>query len=395
MDLKFIDQIPLKGKRVLIRADFNVPVDELNNITDDNRIRGVLPTINYALDEGAKVILASHMGRPKGKPEAKYSLITVAKRLKRLLNKEIVFVDEAIGKKVEEAVARMKPGEVMLLENLRFYPGEEKNEQEFAKELAKLADVYINDAFAVSHRANASVAAITGYVKEVGAGFLMKKEISYFKRALEDPMRPLVAIIGGAKVSDKLKALKNLTKKVDKLVIGGGMAFTFIAALGHNVGKSLLEENMKDTASDVMKEARERGVKLYLPVDCIVAEKVDSRSPTKTVTIQEIPDGWMGLDIGPATTSLFVEAIENAKTIVWNGPMGVFEIDQFSRGSLALAHAVARVHALKIVGGGDTDVVINKAGEIDSITFVSTGGGAFIELLEGKELPGIAALRKA
>ena len=394
IDINYIDEFDLKGKRVLIRADFNVPFDENGNITDDTRIRGVLPTINYALDEGAKVILASHMGRPKGKVVPAMSLVPVAKRLSRLLDKEVKMAPDSIGDEVATIINYMSQGEIVLLENLRFHAEEEKNDDAFGKQLASLCDVFINDAFATAHRSHASNVAITNYVKECGGGMLMRNEMSYFERSMENPMRPMVAVIGGAKVSGKIQVLENLLNSVDKLIIGGGMAFTFLKAWGYEIGKSIVEDEMCETASKVIEKAKEKGVKLYLPVDCVVADRFDPAAENKVTPIQEIPKEWMGLDIGPATTLLFAEALQNAKTIIWNGPMGVFEMDAFSRGTYAMVSSVANSHALTIVGGGDTDVAIHRAGEIAKISYVSTGGGAFLELLEGKILPAISALNK-
>lgn len=392
--LKFIDDINIKNKRVLMRVDFNVPLDENANITDDTRIRGVLPTINYALDENAKVILASHLGRPKGKRVPEMSLAPVAKRLGRLLEKDVVLAPDCVGEETKKVVGAMKPGDVVLLENLRFHPEEEKNDEGFGKSLGELADIYINDAFAVAHRAHASTVAVTKYVKEYGAGFLMKKEISYFERALEKPVRPLVAIIGGKKVSDKVGVLSSLCDKADKLILGGGMALTFFKSLGYEVGHSFTEDDALDEAKTVIEKAREKNIKLYMPVDFVVADRFSGSAETKVVTYQEIPKDWMALDIGPATVMLFSEAIQNAKTIIWNGPMGVFEIDAFSRGTSALISSVANSFALTIVGGGDTDVAVHRAGEYAKMSYISTGGGAFLELLKGNDLPGIAALRR-
>jgi len=392
MDKKTIEKVELKGKRVFIRADFNVPLDENGNITDDGRIRSTLPTINYALDAGAKVILASHLGRPKGKPSPKYSLAPVALRLNRLLNKEVQFAKDCIGPDVEHMVQGMRPGDVLLLENLRFYPEEEKNDESFSRALAAFTDVYVNDAFGTAHRAHASTYGITRHVKVSVAGFLMKKEITYLQKAVANPVRPFVAILGGAKVSGKIGVIENLKDKVDKVIVGGAMAFTFNKAWGDEVGNSLVELNMLDTAMKIRNSAREKGVKFYLPVDFVVAENMNDGAETKIVTSQEIPKGWVGLDIGPATVRLFTEAIQDAKTIIWNGPMGMFEKDAYSRGTFAIARAVADAYATTIVGGGDTDVAVHKAGVTDSITFISTGGGASLELLEGKELPGLAAL---
>lgn len=386
-----IQDVDIRGKRVFIRADFNVPLDENLNITDDRRIRSALPTINYAIDEGAKVILGSHLGRPKGKVDPRYSLAPVVKRLKRLLNKDVMFASDSVGHQVENLINKMNSGDVLLLENLRFNPGEEKNDDAFAKALSKLADVYVNDAFGTAHRTHASIVGITKYLPS-SAGFLMKKEIEYLEGVVVNPVKPFVAILGGAKVSGKIGVLGNLEASVDKVLIGGGMAFTFIKAMGYEVGDSLVEEDMIETAQKIRKDLRSKGIKFYLPVDCVVAHSLEPGAETMTVPTMEIPKGWKALDIGPATSRLFAEAIANAKTILWNGPMGVFEIDAFSRGTFALARAVADAYALTIVGGGDTDLAVHRAGVSDSISFISTGGGASLQLLEGKELPGIAAL---
>jgi phosphoglycerate kinase len=391
--MKYIDEMDLKGKRVLFRFDFNVPLDGNQNITDDTRIRSVLPTINYALDENAKIVIASHLGRPKGKVVEKMSLAPVAKRLSRLLGKNVTLTKDVIGPEVKKTIDAMKPGDIVMLENLRFDAREEKNDEVFSRELANLADVYIDDAFGNAHRSHASNVGITKFVPVCGAGFLMKKELTYFTKALEKPARPLVAIVGGSKVSGKLEAMANLIKRVNKMVIGGGMAFTFLKAQGVEVGKSIVEPELIDKATEVLETAKKLGVKVYLPVDCVIAESKEPEAETKIVPIQEINSQWMGLDIGPATITLFTEALNNAKTIVWNGPMGVFEIDAFSRGTSALAHSVANSYALSIVGGGDTDVAIDKAGERDNMSYISTGGGAFLELLEGKELPAVKALK--
>lgn len=387
-----IDDLDLRGKRVIIRGDFNVPLDDALQITDDTRIRSTLPTINRAVDEGAKVILCSHLGRPKGSPDPRYSLAPVAKRLQRLLGKEVAFMQDCIGPSVEAAVAKMKPGDVLLLENLRFHPQEEKNDDAFARQLASLADVYVNDAFGAAHRAHASIVGIPKYLKHAGAGYLLKKEVEYLEGAVADPMRPFVAILGGAKVSGKIGVIENLGKRVDKVIIGGGMAFTFIKAMGIEIGNSLVEDDMLDFASGVQEHAISRGVKFYLPVDCVVAASREPSAETKVVPVQEIPKGWYALDIGPASVKLFTEAVQNAKTILWNGPMGVFEIDAFSRGTLAMAHAIANAYALTVVGGGDTAHAVHRAGESESMSFISTGGGAALQLLEGKELPGLTAL---
>jgi phosphoglycerate kinase len=395
MAIRYIDEIPeLSGKKLFMRVDFNVPVDENGNITEDTRIRAVLPTINYALDAKAKIVLASHLGRPKGERKAKYSMAPAAKRLSRLLGKEVTLASDCIGDDVRRMIDAMQPGDVLMLENVRFYEGEEKNDSSFAEALANGCDIYVNDAFAVSHRAHASVEAITKFFPVVAAGFLMKNEMSYFEKSMKNPIRPLVAILGGAKVSGKLEVLENLLNKVDKIIIGGGMAFTFLKALGYNVGKSLVEEELLETAQRVLDLAREKGVKFYLPVDCVAADQFKPEAETKVTPVQEIPEGWMGLDIGPATVTLFAEALQNAKTIIWNGPMGVFEMDAFSRGTFAMVSAVANAYALTIVGGGDTDSAVHRAGEYAKISYISTGGGAFLELLEGKKLPGVQVLEE-
>jgi phosphoglycerate kinase len=349
-----IDDVKLRGKRVIIRADFNVPLDESLQITDDTRIRSTLPTINRVVDEGAKVILCSHLGRPKGAFDPKYSLAPVAKRLSRLLGKEVIFAPDCIGPAVEKLVAKMNPGDVMLLENLRFHPGEEQNDDAFAKALASLGDVFVNDAFGAAHRAHASTVGITKFIKASAAGALLKKEIEYLEGAVANPVRPFVAILGGAKVSGKIGVIENLGKRVDKVIIGGGMAFTFLKAKGLEIGNSLVENDMLDFARGIEDHALSRGVKFYLPVDCVVAASREPGAETKIVPVQEIPKGWYGLDIGPASVKLFSEALQDAKTILWNGPMGMFEIDAFARGTLSVAHAVGNAYALTIVGGGET-----------------------------------------
>jgi phosphoglycerate kinase len=390
--MRFIDEVDIKGKRVMFRFDFNVPLDGNLKITDDTRIRAVLPTLNHALDENAKIIIMSHLGRPKGRPLPQFSLAPVAKRLSRLLGKDVKMASDCIGPEVTQLIDAMKPGEVILLENLRFHAQEEKNDESFAKELASFADVYIDDAFGNAHRRHASNVGITRFVKVCAAGFLIKKELNYLIRAVEKPARPFVAIIGGSKVSSKLEALLNLVEKVDKLIIGGGMAFTFLKALGYEIGKSIVEDDLIEKAMQIIETTRKLGVKMYLPVDCVIAENMSAEAESKIVPVQEMNSHWMGLDIGPATIMLFTEVLANAKTIVWNGPMGVFEIDAFGRGTAALVHSVANSYALTIVGGGDTDVAVHKTGESDKITFISTGGGASLELLEGKVLPAISAL---
>jgi phosphoglycerate kinase len=387
-----IDDLVLRDKRVIIRADFNVPLDDSHQITDDTRIRSTLLTINRAVDDGAKVILCSHLGRPNGQYDSKYSLAPVAKRLGRLMGKEILFAPDCIGPAVEKLVTQMKPGDVLLLENLRFHKGEEKNDDAFSKALAALGDVYINDAFGAAHRAHASTVGITKYIPASAAGLLLKKEIEYLEGAVENPVRPFVAILGGAKVSGKIGVIENLGKRVDKVIIGGGMAFTFLKAKGFEIGNSLVENDMLDFAKGIEDHALSRGVKFYLPVDCVVAASRELGAESKIVPVQEIPNGWYALDIGPASVKLFNEAVQNAKTILWNGPMGVFEIDAYARGTLAMAHAIADAYALTIVGGGETAMAVHRAGESENMSFISTGGGAALALLEGKQLPGLTAL---
>ena len=389
---RVIEDTDLYDKRVLIRADFNVPLDDAHQITDDTRIRSTLPTINRAVDEGGKVILCSHLGRPNGKRDPKSSLAPVAKRLQRLLGKEVAFAPDCIGPSVEAMVAKMKQGDVLLLENLRFHIGEEQNDLAFSQSLAALADVYINDAFGAAHRVHASIVSIPRFIKVAAVGYLLRKEIDYLEGAVANPMRPFVAILGGAKVSGKIGVIENLGKRVDKVIIGGGMAFTFIKAMGLEIGNSLVEDDMLDFARGIQEHAVARGVKFYLPVDCVVAASREPGAETKVLPVQEIPKDWYGLDIGPASVKLFGEAVQNAKTILWNGPMGMFEIDAYARGTTSLAHAVANAYALTIVGGGDTALAVHRAGESENMSFISTGGGAALELLEGKELPALAAL---
>jgi phosphoglycerate kinase len=393
--LKTIKDVNLSGKRVFVRVDFNVPLDEKRNVTDDTRIRFVIPTLKYVIDNNAKLIIASHLGRPKGKVDLKYSLAPVLNTLCSYLGKKVKMAPDCIGQEVESLVSSMSDGDILLLENLRFHPEEEKNDDKFGKELARLCDVYVNDAFAVSHRANASVSSITEHAPVSVAGFLLEKELEYFQKAMLRPERPLVAIVGGAKVSTKLAALENMIQIVDKMLIGGAMANTFLKSSGINVGTSKVEEDLIEVAASVMSKASEKGVKLYLPVDAVTADSFDANAATRIVPINEIPPGWMVLDIGPATSLLFSEALNDARTIIWNGPLGAFEMDAFSKGTLAMVHRVANSEALTIVGGGDTDLAVHKAGEADKISFISTGGGAFLELLEGKELPAVSALIKA
>ncbi len=389
--MQYINEMDLREKKVLVRVDFNVPYDEHMTIVDDHRIRRELHTINYLLDEKAKIILCSHYGRPKGH-ESKASLKPVARRLSRLLDLPVAMADDCVGPEVEAMVEKMKPGDILLLENLRYHPGETKNDPEFARELAQLCDVYINDAFAVSHRAHASVDAITQFVPESGAGYTMKDELSYFARSLVDPRRPVAVVIGGSKAVTKLEALDNLLDHVEKMLVGGAMANNFIKAQGYEVGESLYVEDLVEVARCLIGRARELDVNLYLPVDCVIAEKVEPQAEAKIVPIQEVPPGWHILDIGPATVQLYRSALAGCKTIIWNGPMGLFEMDAFSRGTMALVDIVANSYSLTIIGGGDTDVAVSRAGVADRISYISTGGGAFLQILTGGELPGVTAL---
>ncbi len=393
MPIRYIDQVKdLKGKKVFVRVDFNVPQDEKGAITEDTRIAGAVPTIRYLVEQGAKVVLASHLGRPKGEKKSKYSMAPTAKRLAQLLGKKVAQAPDCFGPEVDKLTDAMKPGDLVMLENVRFYPGEEKNDPAFAEQLVNGCEIYVNDAFAVSHRAHASVEAITKIIPTIAAGFLMKNEMTFFDKAMSNPVRPLVAMLGGAKVSGKLEVLETLVNKVDKIVIGGGMAFTFLKALGYSVGKSLVEDELISTAKKIMDKAKKRGVTFYLPVDCVVANAFEANATNFVTTVQEIPEGWMALDIGPASATLFAETLRDAKTVIWNGPMGVFEMDAFSRGTFAVAEAVANCYATTVIGGGDTDAAVNKAGVASQVSYISTGGGAFLELLEGKILPGVKAL---
>ncbi len=392
MRIRTIDQMDVTGKRALIRVDFNVPLDKSGRVADDTRIRAALPTIRAAASKGAIVLLLSHLGRPKGKPVPEMSLSPVAHHLSGLLGKEIPFLSDCIGEAVEKAATAARPGDILLLENVRFHPGEEKNDEAFGKRLAALCDVYVNDAFGTAHRAHASNVAVTRFVPEKAAGLLLKDEIAYFEKALVSPSRPLAAVFGGAKISGKIEAIHNVLGKVDKILIGGAMANTFFAARGLEVGSSLYEKEMMETARQVLAEADRRKVRFYLPVDVVAADRFDASASTRTVPVQEIPVGWMAADIGPATSLLFREALQDAKTIVWNGPMGAFELAPFANGTFSLMRALAESDATTIVGGGDTDTALHKAGLFSRMSYVSTGGGAFLELLEGKRLPGIAAL---
>ncbi|APW64630.1 phosphoglycerate kinase [Poseidonibacter parvus] len=394
MKLQELKNIDISGKRVFIRCDFNVPMDEYNNITDDRRIRSALNTIRYCIDNDCSIILASHFGRPKEKFDPEFSLKPVAKRLHTLLKQDIKMAEHIVRQETLDLAKALKPGEILLLENLRYNDGEKENDPVFAEKLASMADVFINDAFGVSHRAHASVEGIAKHfdIEHKAAGFLLAKEIKFFHHIVHEPKRPFVSIVGGSKVSGKLEALYNLVPKVDKILIGGGMAFTFLKALGHEVGNSLVEEDLIPEALRIMEEAKKLGVKLYLPVDVVAAEAFDSEAIAKHVTVQEIPKNWMGLDIGPATAQLFSLALRDANTILWNGPMGVYEMDKFAKGSTKVSHAVASSFATTVVGGGDTADLVRVTGDEDEMTFISTGGGASLELIEGKILPGVKAL---
>lgn len=394
MEKLTIDDLKLKDKKVLVRVDFNVPLDEKCAVTDDTRIVESLPTIKKILKDGGKAILMSHLGRPKGK-DPKLSLAPVAKRLEKLLGKPVKFVNDCIGPEVEKAVSGLKSGECLLLENLRFYPEEEKNNPEFAKKLASLGEIYVNDAFGTAHRAHASTEGVTKYFKQCAAGYLMQKELKYLGMALTNPKRPFIAILGGAKISGKIDVITNLLDKVDALLIGGGMAFTFDKALGKEIGKSLLEPDKVDLAKDILKKAREKKVNLKLPDDFVVAPEAKEEAPSKIVDKNNIPQDWQGLDIGPKTLEQFSRELDKAKTVVWNGPMGVFEVKKFAQGTVKIAEELAKITAkgaTTIVGGGDSAAAVAKAGLEKKLTHISTGGGASLEFLEGKTLPGVAAL---
>ncbi len=393
MNKKTIRDVNVEGKRVFVRCDFNVPLDENGKITDENRIQGALPTIKYLLDHGAKVVLASHLGRPKNGPEAKFSLKPVAERLNELLGGKVTMANDVIGEDAQAKVAALKNGEAVLLENVRFHKEEEKNDPEFAKKLASFADIFVNDAFGTAHRAHASTEGISHFVKTSVAGFLIEKELEVMGGALADPKRPFVAILGGAKVSDKIGVINNLIEKVDKLVIGGAMAYTFIVAKGGKVGMSKLEADKVDLAKELLEKAKAKGVELYLPVDTVIAQEFKADAESKVCETMAIPDGWEGLDIGPKTAELFAGVIKTAKTVIWNGPMGVFEFPKFAVGTKAVAQALAdNPEAITIIGGGDSAAAIEQLGYADKVTHISTGGGASLEFLEGKVLPGIACL---
>lgn len=388
-----ISDMNVKGKRVIVRVDFNVPLDAEGNITDDKRIVGALPTIRNIIDNGGKLILVSHLGRPKDGFEAKYSMKPTAEHLGKLLGKEVILAADVIGEDAKAKAASLKEGEILMLENVRFHKEETKNDPAFAKELASLAEIYVNDAFGTAHRAHASTAGLADYLPSA-CGFLIKKELDVMGKALENPERPFVAILGGAKVSDKISVIENLLDKVDTLIIGGGMAYTFIKAQGFGVGTSICEMDKLDLANSLLAKAKEKGVNLLLPVDNVVGKEFDANTEAKTVSSDAIPDGWMGLDIGEETIKLFTDAIKDSKTVIWNGPMGVFEMERFAAGTKKVAEALANSGAISIVGGGDSAAAVEQLGFADKITHISTGGGASLEFLEGKELPGIAVLNE-
>ena len=388
---KSVEDIDVSGKKVIVRCDFNVPQDENGRITDDKRIVAALPTIKYLLEHNAAVILCSHLGRPKGEFKMKYSLAPVAERLSELLGQKVTLAKDVIGEDAKKLAAALKPGEAMLLENVRFHKEEEKNDPAFAKELASMAEIYVNDAFGTAHRAHASTAGIADYLPAV-CGFLIQKEISIMGKALADPARPFVAILGGAKVSDKIGVINNLIEKCDTIIIGGGMSYTFMKAMGKEIGTSLCEEDKLDLAKDLMKKAEDKGVKLLLPVDTVCADHFAADATPVVYDAGALPADMMGLDIGPKTIELFSDAVKDAGTVVWNGPMGVFEFDAFAVGTKAVAKAIAASHAVSIIGGGDSAAAVEKLGFADKMTHISTGGGASLEFLEGLELPGIACL---
>jgi len=394
LNKKSVEDIQVNGKRVLVRCDFNVPLDENRNITDDTRIVGALPTIKYLIENGAKVILCSHMGKPKGEPKPELSLAPVAKALSEKLGKDVVFAadDNVVGENAKKAVAEMKDGDVVLLENTRYRAEETKNVDTFSEELASLADVFVNDAFGTAHRAHCSNVGVTKYLDTAACGYLIQKEIEFLGNAVNNPVRPLVAVLGGSKVSSKISVINNLLEKVDTLIIGGGMAYTFMKALGEEVGDSLLEADYLDYAKEMMAKAEAKGVKLLIPVDTVVAKEFSNDAESKTVGRGEIEAGWQGLDIGEETIALYSDALKNAKTVVWNGPMGVFEMPNFAKGTNAIANVLADIDATTIIGGGDSVAAVNKAGLGDKMSHISTGGGASLEFLEGKDLPGIVAI---
>lgn len=389
---KSIEDVSVSGKKVLVRCDFNVPQDENGNITSDKRIVASLPTIEYLLKQGAQVILCSHLGRPKGEVNPKYSLAPVAARLSELLGIDVKMAKDVVGEDAKAKAKALKDGEAMLLENVRYHKEEEKNDPAFAKELASMAEIYVNDAFGTSHRAHASTAGVADYLPAV-CGYLIQKEISIMGGALENPKRPFVAILGGAKVSDKIGVINNLLEKVDTLIIGGGMAYTFVKAQGGEIGASLLEADKMDYANEMLAKAKDKGVNLLIPTDTVIGDKFAADAESKVVPTGEIPEGWMGLDIGPKTVAAFSDAVKNAGTVIWNGPMGVFEFEKFAEGTKAVAAAIADSGSISIIGGGDSASAVKKLGFEKKMTHISTGGGASLELLEGLALPGIACLQ--
>ena len=391
MHKKTVSDIDVNGKKVLVRVDFNVPLDEHQNITDDTRINAALPTINYLLNHNAAVILMSHLGRPKGEVKSSFSLEPVSKRLEKITGKKVYFVHDCIGDEVKQAAKNLKHGEILLLENTRFHPEEKKNNPEFAKELASLADVFVNDAFGTAHRAHASNVGVTEYLPSV-VGFLIEKEIEYLNKALHNPEKPYTAILGGVKVSDKIDLIEQLLEKADSILIGGAMMFTFLKALGHSVGKSLVEEDKIPTAWRIMEKAKDKGINLLLPEDTVIAKEIKEGTESYTVPINAIPDDMIGLDIGIRTVRKYAEIIKPSKTVIWNGPMGMFEISSFSHGTKGIARAVAACSGITIIGGGDSAAAIEKFGFADKVSHISTGGGASLEYLSGKELPGIAVI---
>jgi phosphoglycerate kinase len=392
MKVRCVDEISLSGKKVFVRVDFNVPLTETGEVAEDHRIRAVLPTLRHILEQGGRPVLASHLGRPKGKPVASMSLAPPARVLEKLLGRPVKLAPDCVGLEVERLAERLGAGEVLMLENLRFHPEEEKNDTGFARALAALADVYVNDAFAVSHRAHSSVDGITRYVSICAAGFLMKQELDYFHRVMESPERPLVAILGGVKVSTKLPILKQFASRVDRMIIGGAMANTFLKGMGLELGASLVEEDLLKEAMEVLEAARGRGVQVYLPADFVIAQRLEAGVPTRVVPRDQVPPGWIAFDVGPQTRQQFAEALEGARTIVWNGPLGAFEVPGFEGGTMAMAASVAKSSAVSVVGGGDTDRAVHMAGQAEEFSYISTGGGAFLELLEGRILPGVKAL---
>ncbi len=393
--MKTIKDVDLSGRRVLVRVDFNVPLDQSGKITDDARIRRSLPTLEYVLAHHAKLIIASHLGRPKGEVVPAFSLAPAAKCLGDLIGRKVVLSDDCVGAATEAISRAMENGDVVMLENLRFHAGEQKNDDEFARHLAALCDIYVNDAFAVSHRANASVVAITRHVPECVAGFLLQKELDYFEQAMTRPERPLAAVVGGAKVSSKLAALENMMQRVDMILIGGAMANTFLKGSGIDMGQSRVEPDLFETAANIIKIAAEKNIRFFLPEDVVVATALDADVPTMVVSVNDMPKDQMALDIGPATIKRYTKALSEAKTIVWNGPMGAFEFEPFAGGTKAIVHGMADSEALTIVGGGDTGVAVHHSGRVDDITYISTGGGAFLTLLEGRPLPAVTALLDA